>query len=290
MADEIPIIRVGGVTVRRNETATRQPRISALAWGDAGAGKTTLAATMPGRKLWFQFDPDGVDSIIGVSDIDVADFSSSAPSVSELFKDEGSPLGIRSVLEQYDSFIFDSLTNITDKTLLQGIDTVKGATIERPSPGAYGTRNALAVRLVKNVLRVTGKANKHVLFIAHEGAPTTNEATGAILHISLALGGQLPNNIGIDFSEFWAMYQVDNRSTRRIAIRPSRQRKPMKTRMFRQNAEPEFDWNFDAEDWNNEKNNKFRMDTWYNMWVAHGEKLPLPGTPLFDKLYAKYIK
>lgn len=277
---------ISGVPIKR--ASDNNKRISALIWGDAGSGKTTLAATMPGRKLFFQFDPDGAASIAGVDNVDVADFSSASSSITEQFKNESNPLGLKGVLDDYDSFIFDSLTNITDKTLTQGIAKATGASVERPSPAAFGTRNALAIRLIKNVMSVTGKAKKHVAFIAHEGAATTDEKTGAILHISLALGGQLPSNIGIDFSEMWAIYQVDNRNERRIAVRPSRKRKPMKTRMFQQSAEPEFTWNFDAEDWNSEKNEPYRMDTWFDLWCKHNDKLPMPDTKEYLALLKKY--
>lgn len=277
------IILSGGVAITK--AADNNKRISALIWGDAGAGKTTLAATMPGRKLFFQFDPDGAAAVAHVPDIDVADFSQASSSITEQFKNENNPLGLKSVLESYDSFIFDSLTNITDKTLTQGIATTKGASVERPSPGAYGARNALAIRLIKNVMKVTAKEKKHVCFIAHEGAPTSDEATGALLHISLALGGQLPSNIGIDFSEMWAIYSVDNRSERRVAIRPSRKRKPMKTRMFIQTNEPEFTWDFNPDNWDDKKNHKYRMDTWLTMWDKLNTKLYLPGTKEFDAQY-----
>lgn len=275
-------ISIAGVPI--GKASTKIKRFSGLVWGDAGAGKSTLAATMPGRKLWFQFDPDGADSVAGVEDIDVADFSQSSAAITEQFKNENNPLGIKGVLDQYDSFVFDSITNITDKTLTQGIAKNTGATVERPSPGAYGTRNALAIRLIKNVMTVTGRANKHVMFIAHEGAPTTDEKTGAILHISLALGGQLPSNIGIDFSEMWAIYQTDASNERRIMIRPARRRKPMKTRMFVQSGDAEFTWAFDADDWSNPKNKAFRIDTWLDLWNKTGQKLPLPGSKEFAKL------
>lgn len=275
-------IKVAGVPIARASDANK--RMSMLLWGDAGAGKTTLAATMPGKKLWYQFDPDGAASVANVDDIDVADFSKSAASITTQFKSENNPLGLKDVLNNYDSFIFDSITNITDKTLMQGIDTTTGASVERPSPAAYGTRNALAIRLIKNVMSVTSRAKKHVCFIAHEGAPDTDKE-GKIIHISLALGGQLPSNIGIDFSEMWAMYQVDNRAERRIMIRPARLRKPAKTRMFEQGGEPEFVWAFDADDWDNAKNKQFRVDTWFDMWEKTGKKLPLPGTAEFTKLF-----
>jgi hypothetical protein len=170
-------------------------------------------------------------------------------------------------------------------TLTRGIETNKGATIERPSPAAYATRNALAIRLVKNMMAATSKAKKNVIFIAHEKAPTTDEATGTILFITIALGGQLAANVGIDFSEIWHMYHTESSNERRICIRPFRTRKPCKTRMWRQSGQAEFTWKFDAETWDAPLNRKFRMDTWFTMWNSTGRKLALPGSAEFDAVF-----
>jgi phage nucleotide-binding protein len=273
---------IGGVSMTTPTDAAK--RITALIWGDAGCGKTTLAATAPGRKLWFNFDPDGTNTLTGVPDVHVYDLSNANTSVLESFKNEGNPLNIKALMDQFDTFVFDSITNITDKTLTLGIKSNKGATIERPSPAAYATRNALAIRLIKNVMAATSKAKKHVIFIAHEKAPTTDEESGAVLFITIALGGQLSANVGIDFSEIWHLYQVDGRADRRICIRPARKRKPAKTRMFEQHT-AEFDWKFDADNWEDARNHKYRIDTWFTMWNNSGHKLPLPGSGEFDKLY-----
>jgi len=267
--------------------------MTALLWGDAGVGKTTLAATAPGRKLWYSFDPDGTNTLAPIAekeDIQYYDLSANTEAVIDLFKNDTNPLNIKSVLDMFDTFVFDSITNVVDKTLQRGIKTNKGATIERPSPAAYATRNALAIRLVKNVMAATMKAKKHVIFIAHEKAPTTDEETGAILFITLALGGQLASNVGIDFSEIWHLYQVDNRAEHRICIRPARKRKPAKTRMFMQGGQPEFEWKFNADAWDAPMNKKYRMDTWFDMWNKTGHKLALPGSAEFEKVYASTLQ
>jgi hypothetical protein len=280
--NDLTTITLGGVTLTRPTDTNK--RITCLLWGDAGCGKTTLAATAPGRKLWFNFDPDGTNTLAGINeDISIFDLSATSTNITEQFKNEGNPLNIKAYMDEFDTFIFDSLTNITDKTLTQGIKTNKGASIERPSPAAYATRNALAIRLVKNVMAATSKAKKHVIFTAHEGAPNTEEDTGLVLFITLALGGKLPANVGIDFSEIWTMYQVDSRNERRIAVRPSRKRKPMKTRMFQQ-TEPEFTWSFNADHWDAASNTQYRLDTWFNLWNTRNQKLPLPGTKEFKEL------
>lgn len=280
------IILAGMPVTKASDTAKR---FSGLFWGDAGSGKTVLAATLPGRKLVYEFDYDGAASIANVDNVDVVDLSELAPAqLATQIKNENNCMGINNVIDDYDSFIFDGMSNLTDKTLTVGIKDSTGASIEHPDTRAYGTRNALAIRLVKNIMVATRRKNKHVVFTAHEGAPTTDQKTNIILHISIALGGQLPNNFGGDFSEVWAIYQVDGRPERRIAIRPSRKRKPMKTRMFVQGGEPEFDFAFNAEDWNNPKNIPFRIDTWFDLWQKTGNKLPLPGTKEFDKLIKEH--
>jgi hypothetical protein len=284
-----PLPTLGGAAaVRPSDT---DKRITGLIWGDAGCGKTVLAATAPGRKLWYCFDPEGTASLAGTPEnVITYDLSSSTDSVLELFKNDTNPLNIKSVLDKFDTFVFDSITNVVDKTLQRGIKTNKGATIERPSPAAYATRNALAIRLVKNVMAVTRKDRKNVIFIAHEKAPTTDEETGAVLFITLALGGQLASNVGIDFSEIWHLYQVDNRNERRICIRPARKRRPAKTRMFFQSGQPEFEWKFNADKWSDPTNHKYRMDTWFTMWDTAGHKIALPGTAEFDNVYKEVFK
>lgn len=279
-----PMPMIGGKHATTPQDANK--RMTLLLWGDAGSGKTVLAATAPGRKCWFNYDPDGPNTLAGVDeDVKLYDLSDTGTKTLESFKSEGNPLNIKSLFDLYDTFVFDSITNIIDKTLTQGISSNKGATIERPSPAAYATRNALAVRLIKNVMAATSKVKKHVIFIAHEKAPTTDEETGAILFITLALGGQLSANIGIDFSEIWHLYQVDGRAERRVCIRPARKRKPAKTRMFLQGGQPEFDWKFDAEDWGRPMNHKHRISTWFDMWNTTGHKLALPGSAEYDKTY-----
>ena len=93
---------------------------------------------------------------------------------------------------------------------------------------------------------------------------------GVVLHITLMLGGQLPEQAPVDMSEVWAV--SDTGRQRRIAIRPVRNRKPCKTRMFTTTGSPEFDWKFDPEKWEGHM-----ISTWWEEWLKGGkEKLPLP--------------
>lgn len=255
----------------------RNTRFTGLFWGSAGTGKTTLACTAPGRKLLVNFDPDGAASVAGFPNLDVADFSSAPNSIVDQFK-KSDPLGLNAVIADYDTIIFDSLTNIAYKAMMHGIPQTKGATIERPSPGAYGVRNALVLQLVKNTLATTAKLGKHVIFIAHEDAPVTNE-DGMVLHITLSLGGKLPEQAALDFSEVWCVQDMGLGRDRRVLFRPARQRKPMKTRMFETTGEPEFEWAFDPDEYCEDPENYkgLTIERMIKEWEANGyRKIPIP--------------
>lgn len=207
-------------------------RLSMLLWGPAGCGKTTLAATAPGKKLWINFDPNGTDSLTGRDDFMLFDLAGEGAAITQKFKtDDG--LGLGKVLADdsigIDTVVVDSLTSYSQTAVEQGISITKGATLERPSPGAYGARNALTLRLIAGMLRLTQKYNKHIIFITHEDAAVTDD-DGHVLYITMQLGGKLPDQAALQISEVWFMN--DTGKERRIAVRPVRGRKPMKTRMF----------------------------------------------------------
>lgn len=259
-------ITISGVSIKSNEEQVK--RITGLIWGPSGAGKTTLAATAPGKKLFLSFDPDGTASIKGFPDVYVADFSTSANSLVESFKRSDDPLGIAKVINDFDTIIVDSLTTVGEKTLAQGISVTKGASIERPSPGAYGVRNALTLQLVKNILSLTNKHNKHVFFLAHEDAPATDDE-GNIIFITMSLGGKLPNQVPLNFSEVWHLSETPK--GRRIMIRSARNIRPCKTRMFVTNGEPEFIWQYDID-----KHKGATIAGWFEQWKLANNKIPLP--------------
>ena len=256
------VIKIGGVEI--TPVQQKLQRISMLLWGPSGSGKTTLACTAPGRKLLVLFDPDGDASITERDDVDVADLTKSANSIVDMFKSDSNPLGLAKAIDKYDTVIIDSLTNAQHMSVMHAVTVVKGATIERPSLQGYGHRNALITALVKNVLRLTAKHNKHVIFIAHEAQPERNDE-GVVIAITVALGGQLQTSAPVDFSEVWNL--SDTGKVRRIGIRPVRLRSPCKTRMFKTDGAAEFDWKYD----------EHNLATWFNAWQANSfQKLPLP--------------
>ena len=265
-------LKMGGLLIQPSNQTVK--RMTMLIWGGPGGGKTTLACTAPGKKLLVNFDPDGPASVAGWPDVDVVDFSSVSPYTLEQAKNSNNPLGLASVIDNYDTIVFDSLTNIGYKTLMHGVGTTKNATVERPGLQAYGVRNALILQLVKNTLALTNKFNKHCIFIAHEAPPTTND-DGVVLYITLALGGQLPDQAALDFSEVWNVADMGAGRNRRIMIRPARNKKPCKTRMFQTSGEPEFEWSFDPDDL--EDTNNMTIAGWFEAWKANGmKKLELP--------------
>lgn len=255
-------------------------RLSMLLWGPAGVGKTTLAATMPGRKVWINFDPDGTTSIAGLDNIVVFDFSGNPEKVMNAIKNDDA-LGLEKVIEQFDTLIVDSVSTLTEHTLNAGIKLTKGATVERPSPGAYQARNNLAMIFINNLLKITAKHNKHLCIIAHEGPPTKND-DNIVIEYTLSLGGSLPQQLAQRFNEVWFMYENERSLAKMLLVRSARLRKPVKSRMFDTSSAAEFVWKFDIKDFDAATN--MRIDRWYDEWCKLNNHGPETATGQLGKL------
>jgi len=73
------------------------------------------------------------------------------------------------------------------------------------------------------------------------------------------------------------VYEVGGKG-KHIGIRPCRSRKPMKTRLFVTDKEPEFAWN-------REENS---IENWWEMYQKNNKhKIPLPGTSEYMTLAKK---
>jgi hypothetical protein len=263
---------LGGISAKPAGEAIK--RMSVLLWGDAGCGKTIFASTAPGQKLLINFDPDGPASISMRDDVTVLDFSGEPETVVTKFA-KNDPIGLDKFLEEhpeFDTVIFDSTTTFSELALKEAVKKYPKSDLLNPGLQGYGARNGIVLETVRSLLRVTGKHNRHCIIIAHEASPTTNDQ-GVVLFITMNLGGQLPSNIGIKLSEIWRMSEANK--VRKISVRPCRGYKPMKSRMFRADGEPEFLFKYDPEKPDSE--NDHTLANWYEQWKqGSGKKLELP--------------
>lgn len=274
-------LQLGPVTLEAPQAHTK--RIAALIWGDFGTGKTTFAATAPGRKLLLNVDPDGYVAVSHRDDVVLADL---VPLDNRNFfvqLQNENPLGLDEYLEQnpdIETVILDSATALRDRAIHFAVDkgvgkSVKSGfvpTIEEPGMSAYGARNQIVLEVVSGLLRVTAKHKRHCIITAHEADPEKDEK-GIVLYITMNLGGQLYQGVGYRLSEIWYFSQEPNSTRRRLAIRPTRLRRPMKTRMFVDNTEAEFFLNYDS---TKPDKGQETIAAWYDRWVKSGNKIPIP--------------
>lgn len=248
-------------------------RIALSIWGDSGSGKTTLAATAPSGLLWMLFDPDGALSLVGRNDIFVLDLSGDPHAVTRKFE-APDPFGLIRTLKENDwiqTLVVDSLTSYTDLALQAAVAGTTKATLEVPMIAGYARRNTIVRRMVNTLLRITKQLNKHVIFITHEAAPTTDD-NGKVLHIGMALNEGAANNLSMMLNETWHLSRTD--TEHRIAVRPCRLRKPMKTRMF-DGKQPEFVWRY-----NPETNTGGTITDWFEQWKSNnGARIAMPSAP-----------
>lgn len=261
-------------------------RMAILLWGAATCGKTTLAATAPGDKLWLSLGDQEHVSIAHRADVHVTDLSTIP--TAELFKhaQNDNPFGLDeflSVNTNFETVVVDSATALTFRALQHSVSKGIGASnkfvpsIEAPGQSAYGGRNAIVLSVLTGLLRVTAKHGVHIIITAHEADPTQRIQDGKeiIDYISIMLGGQLVNNMSWRLSEIWYMSQEPyGEHRRKIAIRPTRLRRPMKTRMFTSKGEAEFVLEYDAD---MPDAGQMTISGWYDNWCAvNGAKILLP--------------
>lgn len=245
-------------------------RISMILWGASGAGKTVLASTFPGRKLWVLLDPDGTLAIRHIPSWSMIDLTQELPN--DIMKQcvGINPLGIQQLAADFDTIVIDSLTKFTEHALTYAVAQVGGkSTILNPGMQGYGARNTFVNAFVANIVRITAKLNKHLCLITHEKDGERNDA-GNVISVDMMLGGQLPNLTSKDISEVWHMR--DENKKRTIAIRPERLRSPMKSRMFDMTSDTSFPWTYNA---NTQRGDSVAQ--WWERFVnSRYVKLPLP--------------
>lgn len=255
-------------------------RLSALVWGPAGCGKTVLASTFPGKKLWLQFDPDATASIGARDDIEVVDFSAADHGIVEQMIERGS---YEQDFERYfkerevDTVVFDSATSFSQKALTFGIVSGKAdgkgfrASLAQPGISGYGLRNRYTLGAITMLLRLTAKYKKHFVVLCHEDTPS-KDADGNIVSITILLGGSLPQEVALQISEVWHMKDTGKPNERLLRIRPFGVFQPMRSRMFDMTQSEPIIWNYDQA-----TGKGHTVAAWYEAWRSGGfKKLPLP--------------
>lgn len=284
-------IKAGPIEIKSG--AETPSRMALVLWGPATCGKTTLAATAPGTKLWFSFGDNEHLSVVHRSDVMVADVSDM--DYDELFKhaQNQNPFGLDQILRdntQIETVVVDSTTALEYKALQKsvlGLQVGKGRskggesftpTMEQPGISAYGGRNAIVLEVLTGFLRVTAKHNVHVIFTAHENDPVLTK-DGMIDYYAIMLGGKLINSVTWRLSEIWYMSQdTTGARHRRLAVRPTRLRRPMKSRMFNLKGNPEFVVNYDS-DKPDDAEGQMTIADWYYQWLDGGkQRIPIPET------------
>lgn len=93
--------------------------------------------------------------------------------------------------------------------------------------------------------------------------------------VSILVGGKMQSEIPIKLSEVWHL--EDTGKDRKITIRSSRLRKPMKSRMFIASGDSDFTWKFNPESWVGEG-----IADWYSKWEDNdGKRLTCHDTQLY---------
>ena len=258
-----------------NPTSTINPRVSMLLWGPSGSGKTILANTAPGKRLILLFDPDGARSLKPDHTNNlVMDLSAQPPRIVEEAKDAVNPFGLNNLLtenQDIQTVIVDSVTAFSMQAVAYsaGHKSAPGAVFENPSMSGYGFRNRFVLGLAKNLLAVTGKHNRNIIFICHEDVPKIN-TEGQVISITILLGGSLSEEVPMQISEVWNLR--DTGKKRYCIVRSTGIRKPMKSRMFDTRDKFEFESTYDVV-----TQKGITISFLIDQWSKSGyDKIPLP--------------
>jgi hypothetical protein len=260
-------------------TVSRREILTMLIWGKPAAGKTVLASTAPGKKLWLQFDSAGTASLERSDDILVADFSGYKTAQLENFKQSGiierdliKAIGDASI----DTVVVDSLTAFGQMALSYAVVSGKAnkgafrATIENPGMTGYGVRTSMMLDFSQMVLRVCMDLKRHCIIITHEQEKSDDE--GRLSEITLSLSGQTASVLPARISEVWHM--EDTGKERLLYVRNHGMKRPMRTRMFQPDKDTtRFTWGYNQSSREGEG-----IAHWYTRWQANGfAKIAVPG-------------
>lgn len=261
------------------------PRLCMILWGPSGAGKTTWAATAPGKKVWITLGDNEHASLLGRKDVKIMSLFNER--TDDIFMHGASAFGLdRYLYENRDvkTIVLDSLTALQQRALEKSVNDGMGRsvsftpTIVVPGRAAYGGRLQYVLMIMDKLMEVTAKHNVHMIFTAHEqDARTKSDGRGGEIvdEIPISLGGQLINLTTSRISEMWHIREEPTRLRRRIiTIRPSGGRRPMKSRMFWHRDEASFVLEYDPE---KPDNGQMTIASFYEQWKKAGGKISIPN-------------
>lgn len=191
-----------------------------LIYGPTGSGKTTLASTAPGKKLFYMFDPSGLNSLKGL-DVDYEYFppDPSLGIVAQRAKTGKAPVRdpkgvkpaeptaylafekhveelIRDGLRDYDVVIVDSLTSLS-AIIMDRLLFINGRYMQTPELSDY---NLLGIT-INNLMSNLCASGKMIIIIAHSDL-VQDEVSKKIqnqLDVTKAVRRMLPRNM----SDMW---------------------------------------------------------------------------------------
>lgn len=225
-------------------------RIAGVIWGDAKTGKTTWAASLPGKKLFINFDPDGFISIADRDDFSVIDLSSLPPLTAIEEAKKAAAFLLTPEADEFTSVVFDSLT--TFATVATRVAVEKGygkstaftPTMEAPGLAAYGARNTIMDDVIDRFLRASGQKKKHLFFIAHADDPVYSDDGKVALYQTIMLTGKVRNGTNLRVSEIYYLATASG-NRRMVYLAPFGILKPMGSRMFDTSKLDRFELKYD---------------------------------------------
>ena len=270
MDEEVDVRLNDGVFISRPKPTSA--RISMILWGEQGSGKTTLAATAPGDKLFMLFDPNGTSTILGRSDVYEMDLTGVSLTTinTELKKPDPFGMGKRlSTMPNIKTIVIDSLTRLWDDAIEAAVAVAK-STAELPGIPGYSARNTFIKRAVSSLMRLASKLDMHIIFILHNGNPELN-LQGQVSNNPPILSARLLQPLAISFSEIWYL-ESDAKDGHKIYLRANKARKFMKTRMFDTSETSELVWRFNPQSMKGDG-----ISTWFDKWSNNaGRQLAVP--------------
>lgn len=239
-------LKIAGVDV--SAPSKEGHRLLMLLWGNAGCGKTTLASTAPGKKLWITFDNDALSPVNNRDDIIEADFSAvDSGFVLRASNSPTNPMSLGQTLDKLpdvETIVIDSITSFNEIALEQAIKDTPKADYHNPTLQGYGRRKQYTARFLYGMINLTAKRGLNLIIIGHEDAPEKDEITGEI-SVNILLGGTLKKEVPIKLSEVW--YMEDTGKQHKVYVRPFGSRKNIKTRMFNPGDANSFIWKYDPD-------------------------------------------